>query len=216
MQILQGRMLDILTVAIPIGVYTIYKLHSYKKTLRDIEAEVKRQKSIVNDALFFRASGVGDCEKHIYKKKLCFKSDCPYRKLRYIMDCLESCRQSLDVCIHLLTSMEIATCIINAQKRGVKVRVICDNEMSTNKGSQVRTISEAGVAVRIPLLNYHMHSKIAIIDKWKVMTGSVNWTVQGMYGNWDNLVVTSQKDIVKNAMDTFELIWNDPKTEMFC
>lgn len=125
------------------------------------------------------------------------------------MDCLNSCRKTLDVCIHLLTSMEIANCIIDAHKRGVKVRVVCDNEMSTNKGSQVRIINQCGVNVRIPLLNYHMHSKIAIIDGWKVMAGSVNWTVQGMYGNWDNLVITSQKDIVKDAMETFDLIWNN-------
>ncbi|KAL1128896.1 hypothetical protein AAG570_013430 [Ranatra chinensis] len=132
------------------------------------------------------------------------------------MDCLDSCRKSLDVCIHLLTSMEIAECIIDAHKRGVKVRVICDNEMSTNKGSQVRVIKESGVAVRIPLLNYHMHSKIAIIDGRKIMTGSVNWTVQGMYGNWDNLVVTSQRDLVHDAINDFNRIWNHPTTEMFC
>lgn len=75
--------------------------------------------------------------------------------------------------------------------------------------------SFSGVNVRIPLLNYHMHSKIAIIDGWKVMAGSVNWTVQGMYGNWDNLVITSQKDIVKDAMETFDLIWYNPSTMMF-
>lgn len=132
------------------------------------------------------------------------------------MDCLDSCRKSLDVCIHLLTSLEIANCIIEAHKRGVKVRVVCDNEMSTNKGSQVRVLNQHGVQVKIPILNYHMHSKIAIIDGWKVMTGSANWTVQGMYGNWDNLIITSQKDIVRDALNTFNLIWNDTETTMFC
>lgn len=120
---------------------------------------------------------------------------------RYLLDILDSCEQTLDVCIHLLTSVEIANSIVGAHKRGARVRVICDNEMSTNKGSQVRYIYEngwyyfvsqflfrssvnfssffLGVEVRIPLLNYHMHSKIAIVDGKKVMTGSVNWTVQG-------------------------------------
>uniref|UniRef100_T1HMB2 Mitochondrial cardiolipin hydrolase n=1 Tax=Rhodnius prolixus TaxID=13249 RepID=T1HMB2_RHOPR len=146
---------------------------------------------------------------------MCYKVDCPYRKLRYLLDILDSCEQTLDVCIHLLTSVEIANSIVGAHKRGARVRVICDNEMSTNKGSQVRYIYENGVEVRIPLLNYHMHSKIAIVDGKKVMTGSVNWTVQGMYGNWDNLVVTSQKDIVQDAMDTFNYIWDDPLTSKF-
>lgn len=36
-----------------------------------------------------------------------------------------------------------------------------------------------------------------------------------MYGNWDNLVVTSQKDIVQDAMDTFNYIWDDPLTSKF-
>lgn len=67
------------------------------------------------------------------------------------MDCLNSCRKTLDVCIHLLTSMEIANCIIDAHKRGVKVRVVCDNEMSTNKGSQVRIINQCGITFDISI-----------------------------------------------------------------
>uniref|UniRef100_A0A146L2W4 Mitochondrial cardiolipin hydrolase n=3 Tax=Lygus hesperus TaxID=30085 RepID=A0A146L2W4_LYGHE len=131
------------------------------------------------------------------------------------MDTLGGCRKSLDICIHLLTSIEIANCLIDAHDRGVTVRVICDNEMSTNKGSQIRNLSAAGIAVKIPLLNYHMHSKFAIIDGWKLMTGSANWTVQGIYGNWDNLLVTSQPDIVRESVVTFDRMWSNPKIQMF-
>lgn len=37
-----------------------------------------------------------------------------------------------------------------------------------------------GIPVKIPLMNYHMHLKTAIIDGRKIISGSANWTAQSM------------------------------------
>lgn len=38
----------------------------------------------------------------------------------------------------------------------------------------------------------------------------ISLILTGFYGNWDNLVVTNQKQIVSDAVAAFEIIWNHP------
>ena len=62
-----------------------YNYYKYKSFLNEIEHLKSKKKHSVNTALFFCASGLGDCDKHLFKKKMCEKPQCPYRKLRYLV-----------------------------------------------------------------------------------------------------------------------------------
>lgn len=55
--------------------------------------------------------------------------------------------------------------------------------------------------------SYIMHHKYVIIDKKLLMNGSLNWTLQAICGNDDNLMITSQEQLVKQFVDNFESLW---------
>lgn len=62
------------------------------------------------------------------------------RMLRYLQDA----KESLDVCIYLLTVREISNQIVKAHNRGLKVRVITDEDMANGSGSQINSFRQAG------------------------------------------------------------------------
>lgn len=47
-----------------------------------------------------------------------------------------------------------------------------------------------------------------------VMTGSLNWTMQGFGGNWENILITSNAEYVRNYSEEFERIWNSFNLDM--
>lgn len=62
------------------------------------------------------------------------------RMLRYLQDA----KESLDVCIYLLTVRDISNQIVKAHNRGLKVRVITDEDMANGSGSQINSFRQAG------------------------------------------------------------------------
>lgn len=52
-----------------------------------------------------------------------------------------------------------------------------------------------------------MHHKYIIIDKKILLNGSLNWTLQAMCGNDENLMITTQKQFVKLFLNNFENLW---------
>ena len=61
--------------------------------------------------------------------------------------------------------------------------------------------------------DYLMHHKFCIIDNNIVMTGSFNWTMQAIMGNNENVIITSELEVVNPFVSEFEKLWNeyDPK-----
>lgn len=62
------------------------------------------------------------------------------RMVRYLQDA----KESLDVCIYLVTVRELSSQIIKAHRRGLKVRVITDEDMAHGSGSQISLFRQAG------------------------------------------------------------------------
>lgn len=42
-----------------------------------------------------------------------------------------------------------------------------------------------------------------------LIQGSLNWTRQAFTSNWDNILITSQKELVFNFQKEFQRIWDD-------
>lgn len=64
-----------------------------------------------------------------------------------------------------------------------------------------------GIKVRMKKSEYLMHHKFAIVDKELLLTGSVNWTMQGFFGNWENVVVSNQPGLVLPFVKEFDRMW---------
>ena len=65
-----------------------------------------------------------------------------------------------------------------------------------------------GVAVRTNKDSYHMHHKFALMDRRVIINGSFNWTRQAITGNYENLTITDNPELVKQYVDYYEELWD--------
>ncbi len=93
--------------------------------------------------------------------------------------------------------------------RGVRVRVISDNDKSGDTGSDVVRLEEMGVDVRLDRSEHHMHHKFAVFDDTKALTGSYNWTRSAARSNRENVLVCDDPRAVDGFAREFERLWRD-------
>ena len=94
--------------------------------------------------------------------------------------------------------------LLDAHYRGVRVRIITDDDQaskqsfhvgdSNSHGPQGRNnylnrLHAVGVPIRTDTSRHHMHNKFCIIDNKILLTGSFNWTAGAVLRNQENVVV---------------------------
>ena len=115
----------------------------------------------------------------------------------------------INIAMYVFTDKEIALPLIDAQKRGVKVRLYLDKDQVDYKYSQSRFLVQKGIKTRISSNNYIMHHKFAIIDNRLLLTGSYNWTFSANHRNDENLMVIDDPEIIKIFQNQFINLWTN-------
>ena len=129
-----------------------------------------------------------------------------------VVSMLRTCKKTLDVAIFSLTLDSIAEAILEAYQRGIKVRMIADDECAKNKGSNIKLIASVGVPCKTDNAIYHMHHKFAVLDESVVIMGSFNWTGQAVKYNQENIFFYEDKNIASQYAQEFERLWNSFNT----
>lgn len=152
---------------------------------------------------------------------------------QHVMETLEniilSARKSVHVAMYIFTCEQLASALIEVHNRGVQVLVVVDHSMESSTGTKVTRLSDAGVAVRIHR-EKTLHHKMCLIDvaykgnkfpqpkvttvrtvpipsNGLVVSGSLNWTREGLMGNEENFSVNSKNSICQRAAKKFFEIW---------
>jgi len=179
--------------------------HIFKKF---IIRETARNDMVLNEVIFFP-------DTKIYKNSFASsyiidKSSSIHRVLQVI----SSCQRTLDMCLFLVTLKDITSIVISLISRGVTVRLITDNNNLEVPGSQVNMLRHAGVKVLAPKQAGLMHHKFAVLDGQMVVTGSFNWTSQAVMNNNENVIITSNKQLVDPYLREFKRLWEESPPEM--
>lgn len=127
---------------------------------------------------------------------------------------LRGCRQSADLCVFTLSDDRISREVLAAHRRGVKVRLITDNDKAFDLGSDVAALQGAGVPVAVDRTPAHMHHKFALFDRGWLLNGSYNWTRSACQHNEENLVLCNDPGLIRQFTQLFERLWsslNDPR-----
>ncbi|ORY07632.1 phospholipase D/nuclease [Basidiobolus meristosporus CBS 931.73] len=141
----------------------------------------------------------------VYAKPLFFPSEDSFKNL---IKSLESARNTLDVCVFNITDDSLASVLANAHKRGVKVRIITDDDQMKSLGSDVLRLNrDFGIPYRTDSSTYHMHNKFAIVDDSYVVNGSYNWTKGARYQNQENIIITNAPEAISGFRNEFEKLW---------
>jgi len=115
----------------------------------------------------------------------------------------------INMAMYVFTDKEIALPLIDAQKRGVKVRVYLDKDQVDYEYSQSRFLVQKGIKIRESNNNYIMHHKFAIIDNRLLLAGSYNWTFSANNRNDENLMVIDDPEIIKIFQNQFVNLWTN-------
>ena len=115
----------------------------------------------------------------------------------------------INIAMYVFTDKEITIPLIEAQKRGVKVRVYLDRSQIESAYSVSRFLVQKGIKVRISTNNYIMHNKFAIIDNRLLLTGSYNWTFSANNRNDENLLIIDDPGIIEIFQNQFVNLWNN-------
>lgn len=126
---------------------------------------------------------------------------------RAIIGLVSRCRRQADICVFTITDDRITEALLEAHGRGVRMRIIGDDEKAWDPGSDLMRLAEAGVPVRVDRTLFHMHHKFALFDEALLLTGSYNWTVAAARQNEENLVVVSDQRLVQPFVRVFETCW---------
>lgn len=98
---------------------------------------------------------------------------------------------------------------ISKVNHGVPVHIILDDNESNRKYmDEIQELIKCGVKLHfltMPSERNHMHEKMAIIDKKYLIIGSYNWSANAN-SNFENIVITDEKNIVEKALIEFNEI----------
>lgn len=120
---------------------------------------------------------------------------------------------------------ELVNALIDAHKRGVKVKVILDQSADFVEGRNAnkseptdknawsfKTLKKAGVDVRYDDPVVYTHAKAIVIDGEIVIVGSANWSYPALTKNFESNTLIRSKELAAKFIQSFEKIKTDEKT----
>lgn len=129
--------------------------------------------------------------------------------MRYgVKGLIHRAEERIDVAIFFLTHLEVTAALIDAQQRGVDVRVIVDATSAENGYTKHEIAREAGIEVKVEDWGGKMHAKAAAIDGEYVVAGSMNWTRAGEDTNDENTLMLRSTELATEFHDVFDDLWD--------
>lgn len=168
-----------------------------------------KNKNVVNKIIFFPDPNFN--EEILYNRRIIANRLETDTSVGYLLMCLLSAKQNLDICVYMITSHVLADTVIKCHRKGVKVRVYTDENNTGEEremvDAQIGKFRRNGIPIRTHNSSFLMHHKFAIIDEKLVLTGSLNWTLKALTGNCENVLITNEENIVKAYMKEFKRLW---------
>jgi phosphatidylserine/phosphatidylglycerophosphate/cardiolipin synthase-like enzyme len=129
----------------------------------------------------------------------------------FVIKILKSAQKDLKICMFTISDDPIAETVAGCHKMGIQVRVITDDGKIFDKGSDIYSLDRTGVKIKIDSFRSLMHHKFVIIDNQKLLTGSYNWTRTGSDVNNENVLLTTNGNIVRAYRKEFKRLWKGMK-----
>lgn len=152
--------------------------------------------------------------KAFMKGEVCQRKNCVYSheptSLSILLKEIRAAKKTLDICVFTITCDKISDEVKDVAKRGVIVRIICDDEQAAAKGSDIGRLSRTdGISVRHDGdVDSNMHHKFCIIDGETLLNGSFNWTKAAVTTNCENVTITKNSSaLLKTFSNEFNRLW---------
>lgn len=109
--------------------------------------------------------------------------------LPLVLKAINSAKSSICMATYSFTSAPVAKALVEAQKRGVTIKIVSDEKGNSNKYTATRYLANQGLDVRLNGNYAIMHNKFIVVDNQTVETGSFNYSAGAVDKNAENVVV---------------------------
>lgn len=125
-----------------------------------------------------------------------------------VLNAIKEAKTSIDIAAYSFTSKPIALALVEAQNRGVTVRIVSDKKISVGNHTAVTYMTNHRIPVRVNDKYIIMHNKFMIVDGHSVETGSFNYTKNAAFRNAENVIYLRNRiDIAEKYKREFNRLW---------
>jgi len=118
-------------------------------------------------------------------------------------DAIGRTTKSLDIAVFEFNNPMVENAMVEAQRRGVKVRVVTGKLGYEEENNRFPALEKAGLPIVVRPDSGLMHNKFAILDGAEVWTGSWNYTDGAIYRNNENALSLEGQDIAAHYQNVF-------------
>lgn len=116
---------------------------------------------------------------------------------------IDAAEISVDAAIHDLNLWSIRDALLDAERRGVRVRLVMESD-NLDSRTEMQELVAAGIDTVEDASEGRMHNKYVVIDGVEVWTGSMNFTTTGAYRNRNNLIRIEAEAVAAQYTAEFE------------
>ncbi len=124
-----------------------------------------------------------------------------------ILDDIRAAEKTIDVATYNYTDTKTAKALIDAVHRGVKVRLVIDEDNASK--NVIKDLRDGGVSVITAQSSGLMHAKYMIFDGKVVISGSANMTLASFSSDNNFMIRLESKEAAKVFTDEFEEMFLD-------
>jgi phosphatidylserine/phosphatidylglycerophosphate/cardiolipin synthase-like enzyme len=128
-----------------------------------------------------------------------------------LVDEIDKAKKTIDVSAYSFTNASIEQALARAVKRGVKVRMIVDDEQENVRGTLVPLAKKHGIEVKIDRRSGKAHIKSMVIDLKVWETGSFNYSASAELINREEMVIVYSPELARTVTANFEANWKAVK-----
>ncbi len=121
---------------------------------------------------------------------------------------IKNAKKNIKVSIFVLTRNDMKQDLIEAKNRGVDVKVIMDALSAKNYKKHTDELRQNGIKVKVENWGGKNHEKTISIDDEILITGSANFSYNGVLRNDENILFIKNKEITQFYNGFFETLYN--------
>ena len=133
-----------------------------------------------------------------------------------IVQAIDGAKKTIDVQAYGFSSQPIINALVQAEQKGVKVRVILDKSNLSGNNSGIPALQAANIPVWIDYKVKIAHNKVMIIDSQSLITGSFNFTASAQSRNAENVLIANNASLANQYEQNFMSRQNASMTYQDC
>ncbi|MEN8927420.1 MAG: phospholipase D-like domain-containing protein [Flavobacteriales bacterium] len=119
---------------------------------------------------------------------------------------LANSKNEVKIAVEFLTNPLFFRTLLKLSEEGVKIElIVSDDKMNfTNPKVNFQKLIDLGVKMRVSQSPNLMRNNFCVIDERLVVTGTYGWTLRSELYNFENIIVSNDKELINDYLDCFD------------